>query len=1509
MVSKYFELRPTEGRQASECAQEKSVVVPCPRFPSKVEQNPLHVKHLAHPRTPHFVGPGPEKGRSRPPTGSGTISESQSIRKEVVGSEDLEGRDGVPQEDPIWPQVSGESPNPENRLNGTASFPIRRAAPGDGSGMVVSIDEPSPFQDTIHGRLGVAVGYPSSLVGDYYHPLEDMTVRDAAFQGFENSEGGLEGEYINQPIYRHDELASEYRPATDFTQWECLEERWSEDEQEGTTDALYPGQVYQILTAGDGEYWQADDDGENPERQDIPFHGAHEDIGYERMGFEVGTDEMVEAEQDAYAGGEAFKEEAWADIYSKADDQDSSQLGEDPESQQGSLVGVCQFLAGRSALLGFNTETETMSAKLAAVKNEPDLPAKPEPVVEEAPKREENAMIGAFNLVKAPQHAVYQSAAEIDYAPERALGEGLKMVNTVEEGLKTLVLGSKMRQDVWKREIANLKSQSTPSTLIAVCGATGAGKSSILNAVLDDNIVPTSGMRACTAVVTEIAYHDKRTINGDISFLSAEEWKQELEVLRHDLVDEDGTIKRTTDLKSDAGIAWSKVHAVYPNVAIEQILQMDVQQILNLDRNIATILGTTKKIVAKDSKTFGKEIAKYIDSKDQKRGDKKDKKSKDKPKEKTLMDKVREAAGQSVAAKNAKKSSKDDEPALWPLIRQVNVRCPAKALSTGAILVDLPGVADANAARNNIAKDYMKKANCIWILAPITRAVDDKTARDLLGDAFKMQLMMDGNYDDHCITFIASKCDDISCSEVISALDLYSDPVLEDIEERIESLAEQISECKKTKTANDKLIKTMEKELKDLRDRHEDHKEHLEALRNGETYVSKFADKPSTSSPSNKRKNKRKGKQGSPKRRKSVASDDDAEDDDDISIASDPESESDAEDESDSDSDSEAEDSDEEDVSGSDDSASEVANDLVEEESEESLEAKLESLKEAIKSSRQKLKEVRNEKKEASDRASVLAKQLAKAQKEKNAFCSLKRSEFSRDVLKEDFRTGLKNLDETAAEERDPENYDPSRQIRDYDAIDLPVFTCSSRDYVRLKGQVKGDGEPTCFSNVEDTGIPAVQQWCHQLTIASRERAARNFLTHLSTFAKSVQSYVQGIGDVTAVDREELREKWESRGFIDNQDQEEEENGLDPWGDLGIHLNGPAADFLAHLRGEQDVPLYRMNEPREKLDENGQPVGITPRLCNEFIVLVENCVEELKQKFQDGLEDKCRTGSASASAAAVSAVDDLASSIHWQTYRATLRRHGSWRRDLNVELVNPFTRTIAHSWSALFESDLLGPFETAITNGITKLLTEFEQSAAPGLRDRAKLQGEACLEEARIALQKTIAAVKETMTNQQKEISRCMAPHVQAELRDAYNRAMEERGKGSVARQKAKSLHPAQYLDTYNDFQAFFRGYVEDNKEEIFEGGADVILDRLDESAKAVGEALETSLGDLAQKVEVNLSVLWEGVRDDPAQVRARKFVVDMVSEVQKQLRLWTEAANHKKEYRDEAGDVEMAPA
>jgi hypothetical protein len=147
----------------------------------------------------------------------------------------------------------------------------------------------------------------------------------------------------------------------------------------------------------------------------------------------------------------------------------------------------------------------------------------------------------------------------------------------------------------------------------------------------------------------------------------------------------------------------------------------------------------------------------------------------------------------------------------------------------------------------------------------------------------------------------------------------------------------------------------------------------------------------------------------------------------------------------------------------------------------------------------------------------------------------------------------------------------------------------------------------------------------------------------------------------------------------------------------------------------------------------------------------------------------------------------LYGNTNWKCLSA-LRRHGSFRRDLNVELINPFTRNIAHSWSRVFESDLFGSYERATIDAINDLVKDVEETAAPGLKDRARLQGETCVEEARVALQKTVDLVKETMNQQQKEVSRCLAPHVQEQLIEGYDTAMLERGTGSVARQKVRYL-------------------------------------------------------------------------------------------------------------------------
>lgn len=83
-----------------------------------------------------------------------------------------------------------------------------------------------------------------------------------------------------------------------------------------------------------------------------------------------------------------------------------------------------------------------------------------------------------------------------------------------------------------------------------------------------------------------------------------------------------------------------------------------------------------------------------------------------------------------------------------------------------------PGSHDSNAARAAVAENYIQRCSSIWIVTPIMRAVDDKTAQNLLGRSFKTQFQYDGA--ESKITFICTKTDDISPMEVARSLRLDS---------------------------------------------------------------------------------------------------------------------------------------------------------------------------------------------------------------------------------------------------------------------------------------------------------------------------------------------------------------------------------------------------------------------------------------------------------------------------------------------------------------------------------------------------------------------------------------------------------------------------------------------------------------------------------------------------------------------------------------------------------------
>ncbi len=251
-----------------------------------------------------------------------------------------------------------------------------------------------------------------------------------------------------------------------------------------------------------------------------------------------------------------------------------------------------------------------------------------------------------------------------------------------------------------------------------------------------------------------MSYHKRKTIDADVEFLTRREWIEELTKLIHDLVDEEGNLLETEQLTADngePGVAWSKVildsyitslsnecqiHAVYPALTPADIISMTPDSIVDanpgpsspscslLNLNLcnaeaASFLGTSEKVVGRNAEAFGEKIGKYVDS-----WHSSSTRRQVTPKKKASRSK--KATAKVLAEEIETEAPPVDEPLIltyeiWPLIKLVKIRCNSDALSSGAILVDLPGVADANAARGQIAKDYMKSADFIWIVAPITR--------------------------------------------------------------------------------------------------------------------------------------------------------------------------------------------------------------------------------------------------------------------------------------------------------------------------------------------------------------------------------------------------------------------------------------------------------------------------------------------------------------------------------------------------------------------------------------------------------------------------------------------------------------------------------------------------------------------------------------------------------------------------------------------------------------------
>ncbi|KUI65367.1 Nuclear GTPase SLIP-GC [Cytospora mali] len=646
--------------------------------------------------------------------------------------------------------------------------------------------------------------------------------------------------------------------------------------------------------------------------------------------------------------------------------------------------------------------------------------------IEETAVKMERGGIALPSVAHAPQQPKKITLDKLrnvaDSTDLAKLEAGVGVARGILDAIRLPMADSKQREQIDFLNTINglmVKSNRT-RTVVAVAGSTGAGKSSLVNAVLDEEtLLTTSGFRACTAVITEISYNElddpQQAYRAEVEFISQDDWASELKLLFNDLVEDKQLASAHIDAKTEAGIAYAKIRAVYPDLTPEMLVKSKPEQLANRD-TVLNALGKTREIACTNPRDLHKTLQVYLDSKDK-------------------------------ATKGGSRSSQD--MALWPLIKVVRVYCKAEALSTGLVLVDLPGIHDANVARSAIANKYMSECSAVWVTAPIKRAVDDKSAKDLLGRGSRLQLKLDGIYSN--VTFICTMTDDIQLSESIEAFD--QDGQIQAILAREDELS--------------KVVREKEDIVNKVKQRLDDTNSEYEAISNEVDIWKELKKKKNKGQqvylPRVPAKRKRPEAPKTRSRKRPVVEDDsDPDDTDDLNPLT----------------------------------MEQISHKLAE------IETKAES----------KYDECTEMEKEWDDLMQTLGdlhNEKTGIAGESNRLAIQKRNEHVKQAIQVDFAAGIMEIDEEGAE-ADEETFDPSIKKRDYDEVarSLPVFCISSKAFQQLCGRRKRETQVQGFKHLLDTEIPLLQNHAKKLPEKGRILAHKAFLNEFWRLLNSLTIWV-----------------------------------------------------------------------------------------------------------------------------------------------------------------------------------------------------------------------------------------------------------------------------------------------------------------------------------------------------------------------------------------------------------------
>jgi hypothetical protein len=292
----------------------------------------------------------------------------------------------------------------------------------------------------------------------------------------------------------------------------------------------------------------------------------------------------------------------------------------------------------------------------------------------------------------------------------------------------------------WRRELtaAERLLEVKPELPIAFLGPSQQGKSSLINALVGENVLPVgASVGACTCVITSVHHHLAKNYRAEIDFISLGDWKAELiaihEAAESSPSDEDTDLDRE-EREATQKSALEKFSAVYRSDMPTNLTAILNDSDLGLPDEIARYMSTGQPLVIDEEKalTLRNKVRRYLVGREQ-----------------------------------------HDDGQFWPLISRVRIYGNFDVLSNGVVLVDLPGLNDPNPAREQVTKKYLEEAHHIWLVCNSQTGIDRVFTQILRENGLLLRLFLEGRL--HTFSVIATRADDINVQAVLDQMGIDLD--------------------------------------------------------------------------------------------------------------------------------------------------------------------------------------------------------------------------------------------------------------------------------------------------------------------------------------------------------------------------------------------------------------------------------------------------------------------------------------------------------------------------------------------------------------------------------------------------------------------------------------------------------------------------------------------------------------------------------------------------------------